>query len=195
MCGSTQDADETLLSGLAAGGGEATLAFIRRFQQKVYRIGLGASGDPIRAEDIAASTFRYAAENAHMYDARLYPVGTWLAWVAARAATGALQGCRRSARERAAPRARDRAAYDRSRSLDPTARMRAALGRLPGDEARALVLVAMGGLTAEQVALVEEVPIQTARLRIRRAMQHLRLALSTDAVERGSHQLSQYSGG
>ncbi len=193
MCGSTQDADETLLFGLAAGGAEATLAFVRRFQQRVYGIALGLSGDPIRAEDISTSAFRYAAENAHLYDARLYSVGTWLVWVAAKAATDALPACGRTSQGEASSRASGRGfmtAYEGSRSLDPPARMRAALEQLPGEQAQALVLAAMGGLPAEQVALAEDVPIETAKLRIRQAMRHLRTALSTDAAESGSHQLS-----
>jgi RNA polymerase sigma factor (sigma-70 family) len=197
MCGSTRNADETLLFGLAAGGRDATLAFIRRFQAKVYGIAWGVSGDPTEAEDIATSAFKYAAENAHLYDASLYPVGTWLVWVAAKSATDALEGCRQTTRREAAWRARGRGftiADEGSRSLDSPARMRAALGQLPGEQARALVLVALGGLVTEQVALAEGVPIQTAKVRIRRAMQHLRTALSTDAAESGPHQLSGCNG-
>jgi RNA polymerase sigma-70 factor (ECF subfamily) len=197
MCGSDQDADEALLCGLAAGGEDATLSFIRRFQENVYGIAFGVSGDPIEAEEIATSAFKYAVESAHVYDARQCSVDTWVVGLAAKAASEALAACRRNPRGEAASHARGRGfmtALERSRGLDPPTRMRAALMQLPDEQARALVLASMGGLPAEQVALAEDVSIQTAKTRIRAAMQQLRVALSADSGGSDSHQLTGHNG-
>ena len=62
--------------------------------------------------------------------------------------------------------------------LDESAtELRAALRRLPADQARAVVLAGIAGLSASQVAAREGIPLGTAKTRIRTAMQRLREAL------------------
>jgi DNA-directed RNA polymerase specialized sigma24 family protein len=184
-----QPTDEALLSGLAAGGEAATLSFIRRFQATVYAIAVGVCADPAGAEEIATSAFAYAVENAQGYDPRQSPVGTWVAGIAAKAATDALGTGRPAGRGSVALGPMDRssgAVHQGEGSLDPAASRRAALQQLPVEEARALVLAAFGGLAAAQIALAEDIPVHTARTRIRAAMHHLRAVLSTGREDGGS---------
>jgi DNA-directed RNA polymerase specialized sigma24 family protein len=179
-----QPTDRALLSGLAAGGEYASLSFIRRFQATVYAIAVGVSADPTGAEEIVTSAFEYAAANAHVYDRRRCPVGTWVAGIAAKAATDTLGPGGPAGRGPMALSAMDSssaATHLETGSLEPTAKLRAALQQLPIEQARALVLAAFGGLPAAQIALAEDVPVQTARTRIRAAMHHLRAVLSTDS--------------
>ena len=63
--------------------------------------------------------------------------------------------------------------------------MRDALRRLPDPQREALVLAYWGGLTADEIARREQVPLGTAKSRIRLGMQKLRQecpALALDAA-------------
>jgi len=177
-----QPTDRALLSGLAAGGEDATLSFIRRFQATVYAIAVGVGADPAGAEDIATAAFEYAAANAHLHDPRRCPVATWVAGIAAQAATdtlGPYGPAGRAPRALPATAGSSAAGHEEAPSREPTAKMRASLRQLPIEQARALVLAAFGRLPAAQIALAEDIPVQTARTRIRAAMHHLREAPST----------------
>jgi len=60
----------------------------------------------------------------------------------------------------------------------------AALGELPEAQRRAVVLAALGGYSASEVAEIEGVPLGTAKTRIRLGMRRLRAALAGE-VDRG----------
>ncbi len=62
-----------------------------------------------------------------------------------------------------------------------TERLRGAIGHLPSDQARALVLAAFFGRTAQEIADSESIPLGTAKTRIRTAMIRLRAALVDDS--------------
>ena len=63
---------------------------------------------------------------------------------------------------------------------DDTARLRAALARLPEEQSRAIVLAGLLGYTAREVGEIEDIPLGTAKTRIRTALQRLRVALVTE---------------
>ena len=48
-----ETSDETLLAGVAAGDDGAVLAFVRRYQRRIYGLALGIVRDPGTAEDVA----------------------------------------------------------------------------------------------------------------------------------------------
>jgi DNA-directed RNA polymerase specialized sigma24 family protein len=60
--------------------------------------------------------------------------------------------------------------------------LRAALGGLPAEQARAVVMAGVYGMTAQEVAAADGVPLGTAKTRIRAAMMKLRLALDPEAA-------------
>ena len=75
-------ADDALLAGLAAGGPEVGLAFVRRFQRHVFGVALAVVGDPHLAEDVAQQTFERAWRRAASFDPARGSVRTWLTTIA-----------------------------------------------------------------------------------------------------------------
>jgi RNA polymerase sigma factor (sigma-70 family) len=174
--------DETLLAGLASGDAEAAAALVRRYQGRVFGLALTIVGDAGTAEEVAQETFLRAWRHADAYDPRRGRVTTWLLSIARNIAIDALR-LRRS--EPLDPHAMvalqlpsgEPAPDERGVVADETARLRAALAGLPADQRRALVMAAFYGRTAREVSELEDVPLGTAKTRIRTAMLKLRAAL------------------
>jgi RNA polymerase sigma factor (sigma-70 family) len=61
-----------------------------------------------------------------------------------------------------------------------TRRLRGALASLPEEQRRALLLAAFYGWTAREISEREDIPLGTAKTRIRAAMQKLRSLLEVD---------------
>jgi DNA-directed RNA polymerase specialized sigma24 family protein len=59
---------------------------------------------------------------------------------------------------------------------DNADRLRGALARLPAPQARAVAMAGIYGMTARQIADEEEIPLGTAKTRIRDGMHKLRAA-------------------
>jgi RNA polymerase sigma factor (sigma-70 family) len=173
--------DETLLAGLGQGDDEITVAFVRRFQRRVYGVALSVIGDPRAAEDIAQQAFERAWRNAHSYDPRRGSVGTWLTTVTRNLAIDAARVRRpqpvdpdelllRISADDAGP---ERAAV----AGEAATALRSAIKELPPEQARAVVLAGIVGLSASQIAESEGIPLGTAKTRIRTAMHRLRATL------------------
>jgi RNA polymerase sigma-70 factor (ECF subfamily) len=178
--------DETLLGGVASGSDELTLAFVQRFQARVYGLALALSGDGRIAEDIAGETFRLATRRAASHDACRNSVPEWLAALTRETARNALRTRRLTPGERAAPLAvidpgdPGRCHHDRSICRDRPGRFPAVMDQLEAEASRALILAGVGGMTAAEVASVEGIPLATAKARIRTAMSRLRVLLTED---------------
>ncbi|MGP3979781.1 RNA polymerase sigma factor [Streptomyces sp. KR80] len=177
-------ADETLLAGLTTGDPEIAVAFVRRFQRTVYGVAIAVVGDPQLAEDIAQQTFERAWRHAQMYDPRRGSVKTWLAAIAHHLAIDAVRARRPTP---VAPEDLEalldivtETPEQRALADESAARIRTALSALPRDQARALAMAGLYGMTAQQVADAERIPLGTAKTRIRTAMGKLRTALETD---------------
>lgn len=175
--------DESLLAGVAGGDEELTVAFVRRFQRSVYGVAVSILGDARLAEDVAQQAFERAWRHARTYDARRGAVRTWMITITRNLAIDAARARRPQpvdpdelllrvaggdGPERAALRG------EASQSL------RAALATLPVPQARAVVLAGIVGLSASQVAEAEDIPLGTAKTRIRTAMRRLRQQLADD---------------
>ena len=170
--------DETLLAGLGSGDPEAAAAFIRRFQGRVYGLALTMLRDPDLAEDVAQETFMRVWRHAATYDARRGRVPTWVLAIA---------------RNLAIDRARMRSAIpvdpdviaselelareDEPLDIAERERVRQAVGSLPDDQRRALVLAMYAGRTALEISELDGVALGTVKTRIRAAMLKLRDAL------------------
>lgn len=181
-------ADEALLAGFGSGDEESTLAFVRRFQAKVFGVAVAVLGDGHAAEDVAQLTFERAWRHARTYDSRRGSVTSWLVSIARNAAIDASRV--RVATPTDVVEFLDRAGVgddtpERAVMSEESAlELRAALALLPHEQARAIVLAGIGGLSASQVASVEGIPLGTAKTRIRAAMKRLRVALEKPGVER-----------
>jgi RNA polymerase sigma-70 factor (ECF subfamily) len=177
--------DETLVAGLAAGDRDAASAFVQRFQRRVFGLARTIVAEDRAAEDIAQEAFVRAWRHAGAYDPRRGSVVGWLLTItrnlsidAVRVRTplvvdpGALLGYDRPSAERGPGEAVELG--------DDRARLRAALARLPEEQARAVVLAGLLGHTAREISEMEGIPLGTAKTRIRSALLRLRAALVSE---------------
>jgi len=172
--------DEALLAGLGAGDPELALAFVRRFQRVVYGVALAVTSDPVTAEDVAQQAFEQAWRHASIHDARRGSVRAWLATITRNLAIDVLRA------RSALPMDPDELPVLLAAMTDSPERMavahdnaqsvRKALANLPVQQARAVAMSGIYGLTARQVADAEGIPLGTAKTRIRDGLQKLRAA-------------------
>lgn len=175
--------DEALLAGFAAGDPELARAFVRTFQAKVYGIARRIVVDPRIAEDVAQAAFERAWRHARTYDPRRGSVGGWLGIIARNLAIDTVRVrpvvpveaavLVRAMTEQGSDSPPERAALE----AESVARLRSALRTLPSEQARAVVLAGIAGMSASQIADNEHIPLGTAKTRIRTAMLKLRSIL------------------
>ncbi|HUJ64445.1 MAG TPA: sigma-70 family RNA polymerase sigma factor [Acidimicrobiales bacterium] len=181
--------DETLLAGLATGDGDVGLAFVRRFQRQVYGVALAVVGDPTQAEDVAQQAFERAWRRAGMFDASRGSVGSWLNTITHNLAIDAVRARKPSPLDpsdlvRLLGRPSDEPEH-RSLQAETSEELRRAIRALPWEQARAIVMAGVYGMTAQEVAASESIPLGTAKTRIRAAMTKLRDALEHKGAPRG----------
>jgi RNA polymerase sigma factor (sigma-70 family) len=179
--------DEALLSGVAVGDDRAVLAFVRRYQRRLFGLALGIVGDPGMAEDVAQEAFIRILRHAAVYDARRGSVATWTLTITRNLAIDAVRVRRPIP---TAPEDRtflslvsnERSPDDSAVMSESVAQARSALATLPVDQRRAIVLAVMYGRTASEVASLEAIPLGTAKSRIRLGLAKLReFAAMTEA--------------
>jgi len=73
-----EPSDETLLAGMASGDEWATVAFVRRFQRRVFGLAHAMLGDRSAAEDVAQEALTRVWRHAQVFDARRGSVATWV---------------------------------------------------------------------------------------------------------------------
>jgi RNA polymerase sigma-70 factor (ECF subfamily) len=173
--------DEALLAGFASEDPEAAVAFVRRFQGRVYGLALTILRDAHAAEDIAQETFIRALRGAGAYDVRKGRVSTWLLTIARNASVDLLRVRRSDPMDPEALIALevpdDDQSHDPAVAADERRRVQRAISTLPIDQRRALVMAAFFGYTAREISLQEDVPLGTVKTRVRTAMLKLRSAL------------------
>jgi len=173
--------DEALLSAVALDERDAAAVFIRRFQRRVYGLALTMTGDAALADDLAQVTFERAWRHAGTYDARRASVATWLLTITRNLAIDALRV------RRATPFDPDllsqllppSAGVDPQQAAveaDQLGRLGVELAVLPMDQRRAVLLATLAGRTAREIADIEDIPLGTAKTRIRTGLRRLRAA-------------------
>jgi RNA polymerase sigma-70 factor (ECF subfamily) len=183
--------DDALLAGLADGDRDASVAFVRRFQQRVFGLALAITSDRALAEDVAQETFVRVWKAAPTYDGRRGSVATWLLTIARNLAIDAIRVRRTIPSDPSAlvsllPSSTLGTPGDGVLTHREREQIRAALVGLPDPQRRAIVLATVGGLTASEVSDVEGIPLGTAKTRIRTAMLTLRSKLTNlSAIEDG----------
>lgn len=182
--------DEALVAALAGGDADAATAFVRRFQARVYGLALTMTGEPALAEEIAQETFLRAWRHAGAYDPRRGQVITWLLSITRNLAVDHLRMKRAVPIDPGELRDREQALWSAVEGEGTSAELtelRDALGTLPLEQRRALLLSALFGFTAREVGAIEGAPLGTAKTRIRSALIKLRAALGEPrSGERGS---------
>jgi RNA polymerase sigma-70 factor (ECF subfamily) len=170
---------------MATGDADAAAAFVARFQRRIFGLALTMTRDARIAEDVAQEAFLRAWQHAAAYDSRRGSVATWLLTITRNLAIDSLRVRRPTAVEpelllELGPAADgitpDRAAL----ASDDARRLRAALAELPDEQRRAIVLAGLFGLSGREVAEHEDIPLGTAKTRIRTAMRRLRVLLGSE---------------
>jgi RNA polymerase sigma-70 factor (ECF subfamily) len=180
--------DEALLSSMAVGDERAGLVFVRRYQRRLFGLAMGIVRDVAFAEDVAQEAFIRIFRHAVVYDARRGSVSAWALTITRNLAIDALRV------RRGAPTDPDDQVFlelmsaerqpdDAAVATDALARIRVALADLPMDQRRAVLLAAMYGRTAMEIAEAEAIPLGTAKGRIRLGMAKLRDAVVIEEAQ------------
>jgi len=170
--------DESLLAGMAVGDQDAAAAFVRRYQARVYGLALTVVSTPAIAEDVAQETFVKAWRHAAAYDARRGQVATWLLTITRNTAIDAIRYRRETPMDPDLLTAQLVADGDRSPDPDEwfatSDQIRGALRQLPLEQSRPVVMMTFYGLTANDIAQRDGIPVGTVKSRVRRGLGALR---------------------
>jgi RNA polymerase sigma factor (sigma-70 family) len=170
--------DESLLAGFASGNADASAAFVRRFQARVYGLAVTVLRDRELADDAAQEAFLRAWRYAPTYDARRGPVATWLLAITRNVAIDVTRV------KPVTPIDPDVVISELELGEPQTApdvlereHVRRAVADLPPEQRRALVLAVYAGRTAREISELDGVALGTVKTRIRSAMRKLRAML------------------
>jgi RNA polymerase sigma factor (sigma-70 family) len=179
--------DEALLAGMASGDESSTVAFVRRYQRRVYGLAVGILADRAAAEDVAQEALLRAWRHAPVFDVRRGSVENWLLTITRNLSIDALR------KQRSVPTDPNdlmaMAATSSAGSIDDQVALRslgpvlvAALTRIPEEQRRAVVLASLYGRTAEEIARIDDIPLGTAKTRIRAGLLKLRALLGEEGL-------------
>lgn len=177
--------DDTLLASFALGDADAAAAFIRRYQGPVYGLARAMVSDRDLAEDVAQEAFIRAWRLAPSYDARRGSVHTWMMVITRSLAIDAMRLRRAQPVDPEVLNALDlrtSAGAGPEAAAEANAEMsevRAVLSSLPRDQRQAVLLAALCGRTAAEIAEIEAIPLGTAKTRIRTGLHKVRSSMST----------------
>ena len=184
----TELRDDTLLTRFGDSDREASNEFFSRFYGRVFGLANAIVADRRTAEDVAQEAFVRAWRNADAFDARRGAVLTWLLTITRNVAIDSVRVRRPMPVDPAAllepPTpidARDPA--DAVMQRDRAARLRRAISQLPPSQRRAVVLAGLYGFSASEVAEAEQIPLGTAKSRIRISLRRLRIAELRDGFD------------
>lgn len=177
--------DEALLAGMGSGDPEAAAAFVRRYQSRIYGLAFTILGDRAAAEEAAQEVFLKVWRHAEAYDARRGPVSTWILSIARNTAVDVARLKRPDPLDpqtltALAERGETRDSYDALDARLDLLRLKGAVLKLPAEQRVALMHAAFFGRTAREISESENIPIGTAKTRIRTALHKLRSALEVN---------------
>ena len=177
--------DEVLLAGIALGDDDAVVAFVRRYQRRLYGLALSIVADRDAAEDVTQEAFIRILRHAAVFDVRRGSVTAWALTITRHLAIDSLR------LRRAIPVAPDAFVFaslvaPQNRPEDvvadsaEAAQAWEALAHLPIEQRRCVILATVFGRSASEIALSESIPLGTAKSRLRLAMAHLRADIVKD---------------
>jgi RNA polymerase sigma factor (sigma-70 family) len=179
--------DEALIAGMVLGDDLAAVAFVRRYQKRVFGLALGMLGDPSIAEEVSQEALIRAWRHAPIFDARRGSATTWILTITRNLAIDAIR------KHRAVPTdpndmialgmvSGGRSPEDLGPGDQLAPQLRTALNALPLPQRRAVVLAALYGRSIDEISCSEAIPTGTAKTRVRAGLKKLRAALH-DAEE------------
>lgn len=176
--------DDALLVAVGLGDGDACREFVSRYASRVYGLALSMCRDRALAEDVAQQAFERVWRHAASFDPSRGSARTWLFTITRRVAIDQLRT------RRSSPVAPDDLFPLLTASSEDTERsalrsvereqVSTALAALPELQRRAVVLATIGGRSASEIALIEGVPLGTAKTRVRLGLRRLRAALAKE---------------
>lgn len=169
--------DEALLAGIATGDADAMATFVRRYQARVYGLALSVVGVPAVAEEVAQEAFVRAWRHAGNYDARRARASTWLLTITRNVAIDVLRVRRELAVEPMVMAEMMSVSSNDGDRVADSERVTTALRALPHEQAAAVLLSVHFGLTAREIGEQQQVPLGTAKTRIRTGLLRLRAML------------------
>lgn len=167
--------DEALIAGIAVGARDAFVAFYDRHAPKILGWLIRLLGNQSEAEDILQETFWQSWETASSYDPDRAKPAAWLMMIARSRAYDHLRRKRRresTQQEQVVLPLRGSIEELESRQLT-----RCALDQLPDDQRSAIGMAFYFGLSHQQIAERQDIPLGTVKTRIRRGMQTMRAFL------------------
>ncbi|MGC0273207.1 RNA polymerase sigma factor [Pseudactinotalea sp. Z1739] len=179
--------DAALLAGLALDDPAVSAAFVRRFQSAVFGMAVSITRDAALAHDVSQEVFVRVWRAAGSYDLRRASVLTWLLTITRNAAIDAVRARRAEPTDdlvldrllhetlSSAPDLEESAVH----RLETEQAIRR-LHRIAPEQARAVVLAVVGGCTAAEVSHREQIPLGTAKTRIRTGLRRLREEMAVD---------------
>jgi RNA polymerase sigma factor (sigma-70 family) len=161
----------------------AEALFVRRYQRSVYGTALALLGDPDLAEAVAQEAFVRRWRSGSVGERELDGQGDWLLRTTRQLAVDVLCRRRRQSVDTGTPSGvrsggAARTVAEVAPTAAPTGPVEAALDSLPPEQARAVLLAAWHGYTAQEIAHAEAVPLNAAKKRIRTGLQTMRAQLA-----------------
>lgn len=168
-----------MLAGLASDDADIAAAFVRTFQGRVYGLALAILGDRDAATEVAQEAFVRAWRYADTFDPRRGSVATWLLTITRNLAIDAARIRRPVPVDPVLFNSLRLVGSDAEPGDDVTterdlARLRRAVGALPAEQRRCLLLAVFNGLTAREISTLDNVPLGTVKTRMRTALRKLR---------------------
>jgi RNA polymerase sigma-70 factor (ECF subfamily) len=174
--------DEALLAGMAVGEQAAAVAFVRRYQRRVFGLAYSMTSDAGVSEDVAQEAMIRVWKHAPVFDPRRGSVASWVLTITRNLAIDALRLRRAVPTDpddfaAAAMMSNEHNPEDSVRRGDVRRTVRDALEVLPDEQRRAVVLASVYGRTALEISESESIPLGTAKTRIRTGLIRLRAAI------------------
>jgi len=165
---------------MAAGDAQAAATLVRRYQARVFGLARAVVGEPAIAEEVAQEAFVRAWRHAAVYDVRKGRVSSWLLTITRNLAVDALRMRREEPVDPQGLLNRLVTAEKVEDAPGDEEFVRQALRALPPEQARAIALTVFYGMTGQEVAEREGVPLGTAKTRLRRGIARLRAQLEVN---------------
>jgi RNA polymerase sigma-70 factor (ECF subfamily) len=182
---------ETLLGRIASGDEAALTALYGQCAKRAFGLALRIVGDRQAAEEVVVDTFTQVWQRARSFQATR---GDALAWVLGIARHRAIDRRRQNSAQKVLSHddiadlalevfARDAAPEDQSAAQERAKRVRAAALNLPRGQREALAAAFFAGLTHQEIASAQDLPLGTVKSRIRDGMLALKRALAGTVEE------------
>lgn len=176
----TAPSEAELLARAQAGDERAFAALAREASGKMWAVCLSITGNRHDAEDALQNALTAAWQNLHRFDGKA-KFSTWAYRIASNAALQIVRR-RREFPDEEAGMTELAAGSGVDEQVTAGIVVRDALAQLPDDFRQALVLREYGGLSYQDIAEQQQIPVQTVKSRINRARSKLLQALRDSGV-------------